>query len=52
MMPLPWPGLAGRDWYLTDLLAEHVFERNGAELASPGLYVALGPWEYHLLSVR
>jgi hypothetical protein len=51
-VPLPWPGLAGRDWYMTDLLAERVFERNGAELASPGLYVALGPWECHLLSVR
>jgi hypothetical protein len=51
-VPLPWPGLAGRDWYLTDLLAERVFERDGAELTSPGLYVDLGPWQFHLLSVR
>jgi Alpha amylase, catalytic domain len=51
-IPLPWPGLPGRNWYLTDLLAERVFERGGAELASPGLYVDLGPWQFHLLSVR
>ena len=51
-VPFPWPDLAEQDWYLTDLMAERVFERNGAGLASPGLFVDLGPWQYHLFSVR
>ena len=51
-IPLPWPGLTGREWYLTDLLAERVYERDGAELARPGLYVDLEPWQFYLLSVR
>jgi hypothetical protein len=51
-IPLPWPELAGRDWRLEDLLAGTVFVRDGGELAGPGLFAALGPWQYHLLSLR
>ena len=29
-----------------------VFERDGDGLASPGLFVNLGPWQFHLLAVR
>jgi hypothetical protein len=29
-----------------------MFERDGAELASPGLFVDLGPWQFHLLAVQ
>jgi hypothetical protein len=51
-IPLDWPDLTGRGWRLTDLLAEDVFERDGDELANPGLFVALRPWQSHLLAVR
>jgi glycosidase len=51
-VPVPWPDLAGRAWRLEDLLAGAVFDRNGDELADPGLFVELGPWQYHLLSLR
>jgi Alpha amylase, catalytic domain len=50
-VPLKWADLPGRNWHLTDLLAGEVFERDGGELAAPGLYVSLGPWEFHLLAV-
>ena len=40
-VPLDWTDLPGRSWHLTDLFAEGVFERDGDELASPGLFVAL-----------
>jgi hypothetical protein len=50
-VPLDWADLPGRSWRLTDLLGEQVFERDGTELASPGLFVALEPWQYHLLAV-
>ena len=50
-VPLNWAGLPGRNWHLTDLFAGEVFERDGSELASPGLFVALGPWQFHLLAL-
>ena len=50
-IPLGWPNLPGRTWRLTDLLLQDVFERDGDELAEPGLFVSLGPWQSHLLSV-
>jgi hypothetical protein len=51
-IPLAWPDLPGRSWELTDLLAGSVFGRDGDELAGPGLFVALGPWQSHLLALR
>ena len=51
-IPLDWTDLPGRTWHLTDLLQETVFDRNGDELASLGLYVALEPWQFHLLALR
>ena len=45
------PHLPGRSWRLTDILRQSMFERDGAELASPGLFVDLGPWQFHLLAV-
>ncbi len=49
---LGWTDLRGRDWTLTDLLDDRVFERNGDELADQGLFVALPPRGCHLLAVR
>jgi hypothetical protein len=43
--------LAGRGWRLTDVLDDRVFDRDGDELASAGLYVDLPPWGYHLLAL-
>jgi Alpha amylase, catalytic domain len=51
-VPLEWADLPGRSWRLTDLLTGQVFEREGGELASTGLFVALEPWQCHLLAVR
>jgi len=50
-IPLNWMDLHGRSCRLADLLGESVFERNGDELASPGLFVALEPWQVHLLAL-
>jgi len=48
---LGWPDLPGRGWFLTDLLTDNVFTRDGGELAGPGLFVDLGPWQSHLLAL-
>ena len=45
-IPLPWPDLPGRGWRLTDLLGGDDFDRDGDELADPGLYVELPPWQF------
>ena len=51
-IPLAWPDLRGRAWHLANLLGEEAFERDGDELAGPGLFVALRPWQAYLLAVR
>jgi hypothetical protein len=50
-IPLPWPDLPGRDWRLTDLESGEEWERDGAELASPGLFVDMRPGQSYLLAV-
>jgi len=49
---LPWPGLSGGDWSLTDLLSDQVYHRDGDELARQGLYVDLPAWGSHLLQLQ
>jgi hypothetical protein len=44
--------LPGRSWRLTDILGQSVFERDGGELASPGLFVDPGHWQFHLLALQ
>jgi hypothetical protein len=46
---LPWNELAGRMWQLTDALNGEVFERDGGEIQSAGLYVDLPAWRFHFL---
>ncbi len=48
---LPWQDLPGRGWRLADLLSDEEFDRDGAELADPGLYVDMGPGQSYLLAV-
>jgi hypothetical protein len=50
-IPLDWPDLPGRTWRFTDLLQTTAFDRDGTELASPGLFVDLPPWRCHLLAL-
>jgi len=49
---LDWKDLPGRGWRLTDLLSGQVFDRDGDELAYPGLFVALQPWQFYLLAAE
>ena len=49
---LGWADLPGRISRLADLLSGSGFEQDGGELASPGLSVALEPWQFHLLALE
>jgi hypothetical protein len=46
---LPWKDLVGKMWQLTDMLNGDVFERDGSEIQSVGLYVDLPAWRFHFL---
>lgn len=44
---VPWPTAAGHKVRLNDQFSGLTYERDGNELISPGLYVALEPWSFH-----
>jgi hypothetical protein len=45
----PWSDLEGSTWRLEDVVNGEVFERDGNDIASSGLFVQLGPWQCHVL---
>jgi len=49
---LPWNELAGRTWQLNDGLSGDIFERDGDEMQSAGLYVDVPAWRFHFLHFR
>jgi len=42
-----WTDAGGGNWHLIDALSGATYERDGHEMLSSGLYVELGPWNYH-----
>ncbi len=48
----PWPDIATRIWRLTEALDGTMYDRSGADLAGPGMYVDLEPGRWHLLDMR
>jgi Alpha amylase, catalytic domain len=44
---LPWADTRGEKWRLVDVMSGAIYERDGDEMSSVGLYVELGPWNYH-----
>ena len=49
---LPFADLGSRPWELRDLLRDATYEREGDDLAARGLYVDLGPWQYHVFATK
>ncbi len=45
---VPWADLRGKTWRLKDALSDAIYDRNGDDMAGPGLYVELGPWHYNV----
>jgi glycosidase len=48
---LPFPELGGRMRRLTDLVSNVMYDREGDELLSKGLYLDMGPWQYHVFRI-
>ncbi|MGV1009526.1 MAG: hypothetical protein ACOYBY_13085 [Dermatophilaceae bacterium] len=51
-LALPWAWLEGRCWRMVPVLGGDAFERGGDEMRDPGLFVALGPWGWHVLALE
>jgi hypothetical protein len=49
---LPFSGLDGKGWRLRDLMGDAEYERDGAGLQSPGLYLDVGPWKSHVFEMK
>jgi hypothetical protein len=45
---LPFSDLGGRAWQLRDLLGDSVYEREGNDLQSRGLFLDVPPWQCHV----
>jgi hypothetical protein len=50
-LQLPFAGLTGNLFRLTDLMGNDVYDRDGSGLINPGLYIDLGPWRYNLFKL-
>ncbi len=48
---LPWVGMEAHSWRLRDRMGDAVYERQGGELSSHGLYVDLPAWGYYVFEV-
>jgi Alpha amylase, catalytic domain len=49
---VPWAAVGASRWHLRDALSGAIYERDGDEMLSPGLYVELEPWSYHFFHCR
>ena len=45
-----WDDVAGRMWWLDDLLTGNRYERDGDDVAANGLYRRARAWESHLFA--
>jgi hypothetical protein len=48
---LPWEALPGRDWRFADRMSPEVYDRNGDDLSTKGLYLDLPRWGYNIFEV-
>jgi glycosidase len=51
MVLVSWTDLSAHRWILHDHLNDQTFVRDGNELQNNGLFVALAPWNFHLLEL-
>jgi Alpha amylase, catalytic domain len=52
LVQVPWKDAVSQSWHLRDIFLSTIYERDGSEMLSPGLYVELGPWNYHFFELR
>jgi Alpha amylase, catalytic domain len=50
-IPLPFEHLGGFEWRLRDLMGPASYDRDGYQLLSPGLYLDMPAWGYHVFEL-
>ncbi len=51
-LKLPFIDLPGKQWRLKDELGNFEYDRDGSELSSRGLYIAIAGWQYHMFDIQ
>jgi glycosidase len=51
-LPLPFPDFRGQQIRLTDLIGTEIYDRDGSELAGPGLYIDHSPWHFNVFALQ
>ncbi len=51
-VPLSFPDLPGTTLRLKDLMSHATYDRHGSQLVSPGLYLDMPPWAYHVFELN
>lgn len=49
---LPFEGLAGRNVRLVDMMGSEAYDRAGADLVEPGIFIDLGAWHYNVFRLE
>ncbi len=49
---LPFAGMAGRQFRLVDVMGNEVYQRDGACLVDPGLFIDLAAWRYNVFTLE
>jgi glycosidase len=52
LIRVPWDEMREKMWRLDDRLSGETFDRSGNDMRDAGLYVDLGPWEYHVFHLN
>jgi hypothetical protein len=51
-LSLPWLDLGEKTWRLLDEMSPAVYERDGQDLSTHGLFLDIAPWAYHVFRVQ
>jgi hypothetical protein len=49
---LPFDELAGRPVRFVDVMGSAIYERDGSDVTSRGLYLDMPAWSYHVFEIR
>jgi hypothetical protein len=51
-VPIPFTDLSGKQWRLKDEMGDFLYDRDGNDLSSRGLYLDVAGWQYHVFDMR
>ena len=51
-LPLPFPEFRGQQVRLTDLIGAEIYDRDGSDLAGPGLFIDHAPWHFNVFALQ